>query len=237
VSIDDIPDILFLKPLALIYNGVFTWILNIVPDPGWAILLFAAVLNVVLLPIYFQMENIGRKAKQSRALMNAEVARIKAHYKGRERYYYIKTLYRQFQYRPISVIFSSTDLYFQILIFATVYRFLADQDIFSGASFLFIRDLSRPDGALFSVNVLPILMTLFNVVSAMIYSKDKSNRKTAFLLAGVFAILLYSSPAALVLYWTFNNAVSLVRNLVAQKLIPSLPTGFTEMMSRTIKLD
>jgi YidC/Oxa1 family membrane protein insertase len=229
VSLTDVLDHLFLQPLVLIYDFALSWILEVVPSPGWAIVVFGLVLNLALLPIYFQMERSGHKGSQSRKAMDAEIARIKAHYKGRERYYYIRTVYRQFGHHPIAVIFASADLYLQILVFMTVYHFMSDQEFLNGAGFYVIGDLSRPDGLLFGVNLLPIVMTLLNVVSAILYSKERSKRRMAFILAGLFLVLLYASPAGLVLYWTCNNAFSLVRNFIANKLVPTLPAGMTRL--------
>jgi len=164
--------------------------------------------------------------------MNQEIARIKAHYKGRERYFYVRAIHRQFGYHPIHAVFSSSDLYLQILVFTTVYRYLAQHDALRGTRFLGIHDLGRPDGLFFGVNLLPILMTLLNVGSAMLYGADPSKRRQSFLLAGAFLLLLYQSPAGLVLYWTFNNAFSLVRNFVERKLVPALPLRMIHALSR-----
>jgi membrane protein insertase Oxa1/YidC/SpoIIIJ len=177
------------------------------------------------------MEHAGRDGARSRSSMLAEIARIKKHYRGRERYFYIRTIHRQFGHSPLSIVFSSAELYLQILIFATVYRFIRGHESLSGSAFLFLADLSEPDGLLFGVNVLPIMMTLLNLFSALMYSQDKVKRRNAFLLAGLFLALLYTSPSGLVLYWTSNNAFSLIRNFVERKLVPALPAGLTRSLA------
>ncbi|MHC6201912.1 hypothetical protein ACYULU_01805 [Breznakiellaceae bacterium SP9] len=64
------------------------------------------------------------------------------------------------------------------------------------------------------INVLPILMTAINCISGTIYTKGFPLRDKLQLygMALVFLVLLYNSPAALVLYWTLNNIFSLVKN-------------------------
>lgn len=219
------------EPLIAIYSAVFSAIIDIVNDAGWSVVVFSVVLNLALLPIYYQMERAGKKGLDSRKSMDMDIARIKKHYKGRERYYYIRTIHRQYGYRPISVVFSSSDLYLQIIIFATVFRFLAEQPFLIGSSFYCIRDLSKADGLLWGVNLLPVIMTLFNITSAVVYSKEKSQRRMAFGLAFLFLLFLYGSPSGLVLYWTSNNAFSLLRNYVEKKLVPLLPDNLRQTLN------
>lgn len=231
MSVVDFLDNLFIRSLLLIYDDVFNQLLFAFGSPGWGLVAFSVIVNLALLPIYLQMERSARSGVDRREAMNKEIARIKAHYKGRERYFYIRTIHRHFGYRPISAVFSSGDLYLQILVFATVYRYLADHPLLQGASFLTIPDLGRPDGLLFGLNLLPILMTLFNGISAMLYDGEKAKRRNAFILALLFLILLYRTPAGLVLYWTCNNAFSLVRNLIDRKIARTLPPGWSQRLS------
>ncbi len=225
-------DALLIQPLMVIYDQVFGAIAANVPGPGWALIAFGLVLNLVLTPVYFQMEKAGREYTRARARVEEEVARIRAHYRGRERYYYIRTVHRHYGFRPLTVVFTSGDLYLQILVFATVYRFISGLDALSGASFLAIPDLSRPEGLLWGIHLLPILMTMANVLSAITYGGGKAKRRQAFVLAAFFLVLLYRSPSGLVLYWTTNNVFSLIRNLLERKLAPMLPPALTHRLCR-----
>ncbi|MCU0689842.1 MAG: YidC/Oxa1 family membrane protein insertase [Polyangiaceae bacterium] len=231
----DLLDSLFIQPLLRIYSVVFDATVTIAQGPGVGLIGFSVLLNLALLPVYYQMERAGRKGSERRDAMSKEIARIKAHYRGRERYFYIRTIHRQFGYRPISAVVSSSDLYLQILVFATVYRFLAAHPVLQHTSFFVIADLSRPDAILFGVNVLPILMTLINALSVVLYVEDKAKRRTGFLLAGLFLVLLYASPSGLVLYWTCNNAFSLVRNLVVRRLSRAIPSRWIDALSLAAK--
>lgn len=224
-------DNILIQSLLEIYAFLFDGLTKTVGGRGWALVSFSLVLNAVLLPIYFQMERAGREGAASRAAMRVEIERIKANYRGRERYYYIQTIHRHFGYSPISVVLSSSDLYLQVLVFATVYRYLAGHPGLVGTGFLVIEDLSRPDGLLWGAHLLPVVMTLLNLASALYYGDDKGKRRNAFIIAALFLVLLYSSPAGLVLYWTVNNAVSLARNYVERKLVPRVPAGITRRLA------
>jgi hypothetical protein len=58
-------------------------------------------------------------------------------------------------------------------------------------------------------------MTLINIVAGVIYTKGFPLKEKIQLygMATVFLVLLYNSPAGLVLYWTLNNVFSLLKNL------------------------
>jgi len=225
-------DNLFIQPLLIICEYVFTTIHLVIPSTGLSIALFSVVINLALMPVYYQMERSGRLNKQNNDRLRSEVARIKAHYKGRERYYYIRTLYRQFGYKPWSAIFSSTDLLLQILVFATVYSFLSHNTYIMGSYFGIIEDLGEPDRLFYGFNLLPFIMTVLNIFATVYYTQDPSRRRNAYLLSAFFLVLLYSSPSGLVLYWTCNNAFSLIRNFVEKKFIPLLPVAVNRLFSR-----
>ena len=88
-----------------------------------------------------------------------------------------------------------------------------------GISFGFITDLSKEDASFmigsFPVNILPILMTIINIVTGIIYTKGQplKSKIQVYGLAVVFLVLLYHSPAGLVFYWLLNNVFALLKNV------------------------
>lgn len=206
---------LFIEPLLLIYSFVYhlpeRWL---TPDAGLQIILFSLLLNLALLPLYRQMEQRSAAGRAVRERVAGEVARMKRHFRGRERYFYIRAVYRNYRYHPISELLGSADLLVQIVVFITVFHYLSGLEVLVGQAFGPIADLSRPDGLLAGVNLLPLLMTAINAASVYYYVDDRGKRLQAWALAVVFLLLLYRSPAALALYWTANNSFSLVRNFL-----------------------
>ncbi|MBP0977021.1 MAG: YidC/Oxa1 family membrane protein insertase, partial [Oscillospiraceae bacterium] len=107
----------------------------------------------------------------------------------------------------------------QIPFFIAAYNLLSGMTSLQGMRFGFINDLGREDAMFmigsFPVNVLPILMTLINIVSGIIYTKGHPLREKiqVYGLAAVFLVLLYRSPSGLVFYWLLNNVFSLVKNI------------------------
>lgn len=218
-------DILFVRSLLAIYDYVFSTLSALVGSPGTALLLFGVVLNTGLMPLYRHMERVGRARAEGLRAMESEIARMKAHYRGRELHYYVRTIHRQFGYRPISVLTSSGALYLEIAVFLSVFRYLSTLWVFTGTPFLAIRDLSQPDQLLFGLNLLPFVMTALNAASALVYSPTVNARRTSLAIAALFAIVLYDSAAGLVLYWTSNNLFSLLRNVADRWVLPRLKRG------------
>ena len=105
----------------------------------------------------------------------------------------------------------------QIPFFLAAYYMLSHYTGLQGISFWFIQDLSLADQTINMGfgrwNILPIIMTALNGISTLFYTKDSkaSERYQLWILAVLFLVLLYNSPAALVLYWTMNNIFALLK--------------------------
>jgi YidC/Oxa1 family membrane protein insertase len=213
---------LFVEPLMQIYAMVFAalpeWL-----GMGGRIIAFGLAVNLLLLPLYQQMESRSRDTRKLREQVMRDAQRMRRHFKGRERYFYIQAVHRQHGYHPLSSLLGSADLAVQIVVFITVYHFLAGMPALQGASFGPIEDLSRPDRLLAGANLLPVLMTAINIGSTLIYHQEASRRTQALLLAVLFLVLLYNSPSGLVLYWTTNNLFSLLRNVFSRWLAGRSP--------------
>jgi len=103
-------------------------------------------------------------------------------------------------------------LIIQIPILLSSYYFISSNDIFVSEGFLFISDLSKPDRLLFGLNVLPILMTFFNILSAKIDSRiDKKQKKISYVISLFFLIILYEESSALLIYWTIANLLMFLK--------------------------
>jgi hypothetical protein len=174
------------------------------------------VVSTLILPIYLIAEEKQKAERERQKQMKGKIDKIKAAFKGDERYMLTSTLYRQNNYHPIYALSNSLDLFIQIPFFIAAYHFLHNLELLNEQKFKFIADLGAPDGLLWGVNFFPILMTLINCVSGAIYAKglQLKDKIQLYGIALVFLILLYNSPAALVLYWTCNNIYNLVKNIV-----------------------
>lgn len=228
---------MLLQPLVAILGWVFQFWLLYGPTPGFALIAFSLTINLVLAPIYAEMER-GAAAQSKRwAKMRAEVERMRKHFHGRERYFYIRTVHRHYQYSPVLAVVGSGSLVLQMAVFFAAYRYLSTQPELVGVSFGNIVSLSEPDSLLWGFNVLPMAMTTLNVGAAFLRSRERRQRIQACVLAAAFLVLLYHSPAGLLLYWTTNNAVSLLRALAGRWWRDVSPARLQSYVSQLARLE
>jgi YidC/Oxa1 family membrane protein insertase len=186
---------------------------------GLAIAAISLLISFFTLPLYYIADKIQKKERDQRKALEPGIKRIKKAFKGDEQHLILSTFYRQNHYHPAYALRSSLGLLIQIPFFIAAYHFLSHLPQLQGESFLFIKDLGQSDELLrigsLKIHLLPIVMTIINIGSGIIYTKGFPLRDKLQLygMAGIFLILLYNSPAGLVYYWILNNIFSLVKNL------------------------
>jgi YidC/Oxa1 family membrane protein insertase len=217
--------------LNLLYNNLIfpiEWLMGLLlgrffdatEDYGISILLLSLVVNSMMLPLYHVAEKIQRKEETVRKKLQPRVVRIKEAFSGEERFMMLKTLYAQNKYHPIFALRSSLGLFLQVPFFIAAYHLLLNYEAINGVSFIFFKDLSRPDGLLFGINLMPLIMTAINMLSGLVYTGKSGGQEKLQLwgLSILFLVLLYNASVALVFYWTLNNLFSLFKNIAYQKL-------------------
>ncbi len=210
---------LVIYPLTQIIELVFMFCKKLFDHTGIAIIGVSCAVSLLTLPLYIVAEHWQQVERDKQKLMKNQIDKIKAVFKGNEQYMILSTYYRQQHYHPIMALRSAFGLLIQIPFFTAAYACLSHMSALQGHSFLFIRDMGAPDALFmignFNVNVLPIAMTLINMISGTIYTRGLSIRDKlqTYGLALLFVVILYDSPAGLVLYWTMNNLFSLVKNV------------------------
>ena len=210
---------LILSPLELLFEVVFTVANRIIGNPGLSIIFLSLAFNFLVLPLYRRADELQAEERDIQAKMAYRIKRIKSTFKGDERFMMLQEYYRINHYKPIYQLKSSVSLLLQIPFFIAAYRLLSRMQCLQGAKFGFIADLGVEDATFmignFPVNILPILMTLINIVSGIIYTKGHplKSKIQVYGLAVVFLVLLYHSPSGLVFYWLLNNVFSLVKNI------------------------
>ena len=223
-----------LMPLILICESVFLVSCNLIKKyfvsfndyTFIGILIVSLTINILSLPLYVAAENLQVEERNKQKQMNKVISHINNTFKGDERFLVLNSYYKLEGYNPILQLRLAIPLFLQIPFFSAAYSFFTNSNLFNGVPLHFlpiINDLSKPDMMLnargITINILPIFMTVINLVSACIYTSGLNyrNRIQPILLAVVFLLLLYNSPSALVIYWTFNNLFSLIK-IVALKL-------------------
>lgn len=212
----------FISPLELLFEVVFAVADKITGNAGLSIIILSIAVNLLVLPLYKRADELQAEERIIQARMAPQIKKIKAAFTGDERFMMIQEYYRIRHYKPVYALKSSISLLLQIPFFIAAYHMLSGMQSLNGKSFGFIADLGKADTAFtigsFPVNVLPILMTLINIVSGIIYTRRHPLREKiqVFGLAAIFLVLLYNSPSGLVFYWLMNNVFSLLKNLAGK---------------------
>lgn len=214
-------DTLILGPLRLLFELLFSEVYAVLGIAGWAIIALSVVMTLILMPFYRHADLQQKAAQEKELSLRDGVRHIRKTFRGKERMMMLQTYYRQNDYKQTDALRGTMSLVLEIPFFLAAYQFLSGLTLLKGMAFGPIRDLAAPDGLLhlagYEINLLPLLMTLFNVLSAIIFTR-KASRKTKiqlYAMAAFFLVFLYNSPSGLLLYWTFNNLLSLVKNMVA----------------------
>lgn len=219
MTVMEILETLLIGPLKLAFELIYVFANRMVGDPGLSIVVLSLAMNILVLPLYRRADAMQEQSRDIEAKLHDGVAHIKKTFSGDERMMILQTYYRQNHYKPTDALNGSVSLLLEVPFFMAAYQFLSNLEMLQGASFGPIRDLGVPDGLLViggvAINVLPILMTLVNVVSSAIYLKGfpLKTKIQLYAMAGFFLVFLYGSPSGLVFYWTLNNVFSLVKTI------------------------
>lgn len=208
-----------LAPFIYLIRTIFELSYNITGSYGVSVLLLSFAISLLLLPIFIYIEKAKKRDDVIKKRMQPLIDEIKQVYKGQERYYYLKTLNRQFGYSQFKALIPILSLLVQIPFFIAAYQYLETLEVIKGVSFGPLSDLSQPDHLFGIVNVLPVLMTVVNLITVYFYTRNgnTSERKQMIIVAGAFLVLLFNLPSGLVLYWTMNNVFAFLRLFITNR--------------------
>lgn len=210
-----------LKPIELLLLTIFDFSYSLTSNYGISLLIMSIVITVGTYPLYYLADIWKEKELSVQNNMKDDLTKISNAFTGQKKFYLTQTTYRIHNYKSWYAFRTSLGILIQIPFFFAAYNILSAYTGYAGKSFLFIKDLSQPDALFRSINFLPFLMTFFNIISSVIFTKSlkfKDNSQQ-FILAIIFLLFLYDSPAALLLYWTSNNFLSIFKSII--KLIIS----------------
>lgn len=219
---------ILIGPLRILMEVIYGLAYSILGSIGASIVPLSLAVNFLLLPFYKRADAMQQQERDIQERMAHGLAHIKKSFRGDERYMMQEAYYRISRYRPVYALRSALPLLLQVPFFIAAYQFLSNFELFEGATFWFIVDLSKPDGLMsvggFSINILPLIMTAINLFSSTVYAQRLRTKERLQLygMALVFLVLLYESPSGLVFYWTLNNLFSLGKNAVACASKPAL---------------
>lgn len=210
--------------LLFLLNGLIHFIGN----HGIAIILLSLCVKILMVPLTWIAEKWQKEVNEKKSILQPYLDDIKAKYRGEEQ---IKRIHEVYKEQGIHTLFSLKSVFgvlIQIPIFIAAYHMLHENIAISGISFLWIEDLARPDSIVKlpfhlpffgeDLNLLPLLMTGITLLSSwQFYDKSLSpkllrkQRQNLYWMAFLFFVLFYTFPSGMVLYWTTNNLLSLIK--------------------------
>ena len=209
---------------------LLAWIQLWIPSWGLAIVALSLVVSILMWPLNRIAERLQIEVSDIEERLAPELQRIKSRHKGAEQSEKILALYKAENVHPLYSLKGMLGLILVIPVFIGAFGMLAENIHLLNTPFLWMRDLSRPDG-LFELpfplpffgaefNLLPFVMAGLSVIASKLHQPPSANaglrrrqRLNMILMSVLFFGLFYTFPAGMVLYWTTNNLVSVIRNL------------------------
>ena len=195
------------------------WVLNffnsLIPNYGIAIILLTILVRLIFWPLTHK-STVGMKNMQE---LQPKMKEIQAKFKDNPQRLQQETwaLYRSEKVNPMS---SCLPMLVQIPVFIALFNVLRSAVELRYAPFLWIGDLSEPEGLLAAylpfggLNILPILMAVSTALQSAFTPStgDKNQQKMMMVIMPVMMLVMfYSFPSALSLYWFLSNLFSIVQ--------------------------
>ena len=216
-----------LSPLIAAMRFLLETLYTLTGNYGISIILLSCAVRLALSPIVRLAIRTEERATAKQRAMEPQLAEINATSRGRERFERTELIYREHGYHPIHNVVAILPVFLQVPFLLAALILLSNDMELANERFLFIRDLLRPDmligGNGWSINVLPILITLVAVgESAIKYHGDRGARARFIIVAVVIALLIYPAAAGVCLYWLTSTLLSFGRTAFAGPIKPKI---------------
>ena len=207
-----------LFPLIWLLRNVYLGIVALCGSYGFSLLILSVVNSALMLWLGSLISRYPKREALVQSLMASKLSEIKKEPDAALRHAQTTVLYRKYAYHPVLALRSAVPLLLQLPFLFAAYHALSNLGALQGESFAVFQDLSKPDALLYGINLLPILMSLVNIVTAVITpSFSLKDKLQAGVIAGLFFVLLYNAAAVLLIFWTMNNVIYLAKAMVERR--------------------
>jgi len=134
---------LVIYPLTQIIEFAFVFTNKIFKQEGLAVVGVSIVISLCCLPLYLVAEKWQETERGIQKRLKPTIDRIKAVFRGDERYMILSTYYRQNHYSPVYALRSSFGVLIQIPFFIAAYGFLSHLEALRGHAILFYQQPRR----------------------------------------------------------------------------------------------
>lgn len=202
----------FFDPIAKLLMNILRFFYRLVHNWGLAIIILSSFIYILLFPLSLKQ----MRSMKEMQILQPKIEELRRVYKDNPQRLNkeVLELYRRHKINPLGGCFP---ILLQIPVFFSLYQALIRSIELKGATFLWIKDLSRPDQLVASpeINILPILMAItmflqqrFTMMPTA--SSSEQQRLMSFLFPIIFGAIFYRMPSGLVLYWFINTLLMFV---------------------------
>ena len=202
----------FAKGLLLSMNGVHSW--------GLSYGLSIVVITIIIKILFWPLTNASTKSMKRMATLQPQMKALQEKYKDDPRKMNMKLMAFMKENR-VSPLGGCLPMLLQIPVFIGFFTMLRSAIELRGAEFLWICDLSQGDtvatipGINFPINPMPLLMgatMLFQArMTPVAPGMDPAQQKIMKYMPLMFMVFLYNFSAALTLYWTVQNLLTILQ--------------------------
>jgi YidC/Oxa1 family membrane protein insertase len=217
----------FIATLASWLMAILNFIYKGIPNYGVAIILLTALIKVILFPL----DRRSFKSMKEMQRIQPLIKELQAKFKDDKRQQQIEQM-KLFKEHKVNPLGGCLPILLQFPVLFGMFTMLRNAVELWRAPFVgYVSDLSQPD-TLFTipwfpllgqlqVHVLPILMTVFTILSQRLRGQgqttDPQQKMMANLMPLIFLFIFYSFPSGLNLYWLCSTAFSFGVQLIVQR--------------------
>lgn len=198
------------KPLLLTLNAIH----KVLPNYGVAIILITILVRLIFWPVTRKSTESMKRMQEIQPLMNE----LKEKYKDKPQKLNqeMMELWKKHKVNPMA---GCLPILVQIPVFIALFNVLQSAVELRFAPFLWINDLSEPEGLLagllpfgLALNLLPLIMTGMTVVQQKMTPStgDSTQQNMMMIMPVVMLFLFYNFASALMLYWTVSQLLALL---------------------------
>lgn len=208
--------------LSLLYDFSGSW--------GMAIILMALVVRIAITPITRISLKYQEIATEQQERLRPLIKELKNTYSSIKLSEQLVALYDREKYDHFAPFKGMLSLFVQIPILIALFNVVGEAPELKNVPFLWFNDLSLADRLVYLgfnipffgayLNVLPFMMAGITVVSTYFAMRSSGRDLPAtslFGMAGLFFILFYSFPSALVLYWLSSTLFQFMQQIIEEK--------------------
>ena len=195
---------------------------DFIPNYGVAIIVLTLLIRIIFWPLTHKSTESMKRMQELQPLMTA----LKAKHKDSPKKMQEETmaLYRKHKVNPVS---GCLPMLVQIPVFIALFIVLRSAIEMRFAPFLWISDLSAPERLFADIlpiplNILPIFMAATQVwQQTLMPATDPNQQKIMmFFMPAIMLVMFYMMPSALVLYWSANQCIVIIQQLIQKRKRP-----------------